>query len=420
MNDSINVDPTQLDSWELLLLRTAHELSISKAQYDQISERYSTLQGILSVADSPLLRDAHILVQGSIRLKTTITPVADAPAEMSTIDADAVVWLPHAGNADASAVLRAIQDRFRQGVRVDAPIEPLRRGIRIVYADENPGFHIDVTPARNVPGSDLVNGDGNLLVPDRHSGWKASSPIPYATWLEDAATMKVELLKMAALAERHVVFAEVSQDPIPDYEDYIDGNPLRAAIKLLKRHRDKWAIRTGEIDHRPISAVITTLAARAYSEIAAESLQRPYRPVDAIIQIVARMPRFVERRETEFRIDNPRDSGENFAEKWNRPDGEGAAYCNAFRQWHSAALEDIQLGLRDHGGITEFAEAMTKRFGVAKAFVETVVRDIPGNWTLPGVASGTTANCVRLGALVGGSVASGRTQAEIRPVDRLG
>lgn len=420
MNQLSYPHTAQLDSWELVLLRIAQQISLSEPQYQLISDRYETLQHILSAADHPLLKDAHIFVQGSIRLKTTLRPAPEATNEMATVDADAVVWLPNASSANPADVLAAIEERFSQGVRVERPIEQLRRGIRIVYADENPGFHIDVTPARSALGNGNGNGMGKLQVPDRQWGWKASSPIPYAQWLEDMAVQEIKLVGLTTLTERNVTFAEASQEPMPEYDDYIDGNPLRAAIKLLKRNRDEWAIRESRISVRPISAIITTLAAEAYKEIATESHQRPYRPIEAIMEIVVRMPKFITQSDGDYFVFNPTDRGENFAEKWNRPNGEGSAYRQAFQEWHAAVMKDVRIGLREYGSTLEFSEAINERFGVAKIFVETAISELPGNWNLPGRAAGITGNMVRLGALVGGSVASRRSQAEIRPVDRLG
>jgi hypothetical protein len=413
-------DLTQLEGWELTLLRAAHQMSLSEAQYALICERYEQLQGILAAATNPLLREAHIFVQGSMRLKTTIKPAPGAEGAMATIDADAVVWLPHAQGASAQDVLKAIEDRFRAGTRVTAPIEQLRRGIRIIYSDENPGFHIDITPARCVPGNGAGRGEGGLQVPDRELGWKASSPLPYANWLSAAADQDIRLANLTELAKRQVVFAEASQDPLPDYEDYTDANPLRATIKLIKRHRDEWAIRHDKEATRPISAVLTTLAAAAYAEVAAESRLRPYRPIEAIMAIVDRMPNFISHGTAGYEVCNPTDPGENFAEKWNRPGREGEGYRAAFSHWHAEARDDVRLGLRDLGSTTAFTEAMSERFGVSRVLVETVARELPGNWTLPGRAAGVTANTTRLGALVGGSAASGASQSQVRPVDRLG
>lgn len=418
--NQLSTDSTQLESWEMVLLRAAHEMSLSKSQYQLICDRYAVLQDILAAATERSLHDAHVFVQGSIRLKTTLKPAPEATNDMATIDADAVVWLPNADRSDSDEILEAIETRFRDGVRVETPIKRLRRGIRVVYADENPGFHIDVTPARCAPGNGSEKGQGKLQVPDRDLGWKASSPIPYSQWLEETAMQEVQLSGSEELLKRHVFLAEASQDPLPEYEEYIDGNPLRAAIKLLKRHRDKWAIRTGQESVRPISAVITTLAAEAYAEIALESQHYSYRPIEAIMEIVARIPKFIQRQGNDLFVRNPEDSGENFAEKWNRPGEEGEAYRQAFKGWHSAALQDIRIGLQDFGSTKAFAEAMSRSFGVRRLVVEEAVRELPGHWSLPGRAPGLTGNASRLSALVGGSAAGDKSQASIEPVDRLG
>lgn len=261
---SMSNEQTKRDSWQHFLLRAAREISLSEPQYSKINERYSQLQKILSASDNPLLAEAHIFVQGSIRLQTTIKPVSGAFADMNTIDADAIIWLPHAQGVDANEVLEAIEARFKEGSRVQEDIQPLRRGIRIVYADESPGFHIDVTPARAINGNVEENGEGKLEVPDRVTGWKASSPIPYSNWLQAASTQQIVAMDSLALNKSERIFEAATQDPLPTYQDYLDQDPLRATIKLLKRHRDEWAIRTKNEDFRPISAVITTLATHAY------------------------------------------------------------------------------------------------------------------------------------------------------------
>lgn len=108
--------------------------------------------------------------------------------------------------AGAQEVLDAIEERFRAGSRVQEEIKPLRRGIRIIYADENPGFHIDVTPARAINGNSQGNGEGKLEVPDRETGWKASSPIPYSNWLQVASTQTISFEKHLAVAKSQRAF----------------------------------------------------------------------------------------------------------------------------------------------------------------------------------------------------------------------
>lgn len=47
-----------------------------------------------------------------------------------------------------------------------------------------------------------------------------------------------------ALNKSRAVADSATIAPLPEYEEYQTEDPLRASIKLLKRHRDEWAIRT--------------------------------------------------------------------------------------------------------------------------------------------------------------------------------
>lgn len=413
---------TRQRSWELLLLRAANRISLTPSQYQTIDDRYSQLQKILSVSTNPLLAGAHIFVQGSMRLRTTINPVTGAPKDLGTIDADAIIWLPNAANADAMTVMNAIEERFKEGSRVQSAIKSLRRGIRIEYADENPGFHIDITPARNVRGNFERDGKGKLEVPDREiQDWKPSSPISYADWLNEASEQHITLeQELVAAMESHgrTLDSATTQEPLPTYQEYDKLDPLRATVKLLKRHRDEWAIETGATNHRPISAVITTLATHAYLRVVQESKASPLTPVEAIIKIVQKMRQFIGFNEGEYQVLNPEDRGENFAEKWNKP-GEGEKYRAAFNNWHASAEVAIQLGLKSHESEDAFARAMNSTFGIGNALISEVNREIPGSWTMPGRTPGTTRNKAAAAVFYSGASQS-KSQSDVEPVERLG
>ncbi|MCD1649704.1 nucleotidyltransferase [Marinobacter adhaerens] len=416
----IEKQQTKRSSWEYFLLRAAREISLSESQYETIEDRYSQLQKILSASDDPLLAEAHIFVQGSMKLRTTIKPVYGAPEDLDTIDADAIVWLPYANGASSEDVLEAIETRFRNGSRVQEDIQQLRRGIRIVYSDENPGFHIDVTPARAINGNREEKGEGKLEVPDREVGWKASSPIPYSNWLDMASREQITLEESyLAVAKSQQTFDAATQDPLPDYQSYAYQDALRAAIKLLKRHRDEWAIRTGKERARPISAVLTTLATHSYLEVVKNSQSQPIRPLDAIIDIVRGMPNHIAHENGQYSVLNPLDHGENFAEKWNRL-SEGNLYREAFYDWHASAAASISLGLENFDSTADFSNAVNESFGIGPTFISKINNEIPANWTLVGRSEGITRNITSMGALFGGTTSSDNSQADLKPVERLG
>ncbi|ENX09531.1 nucleotidyltransferase domain-containing protein [Acinetobacter variabilis] len=411
--------PTQIDSWEVVLMNIVQKISLTPAQYDLITDRYNNLQAILNGAEDEILKDAHIFVQGSIGLKTTIKPAPQAEGDMANIDADAIILLPNAQNVDSKEVLDALTRRFEEGTRTSTPIKPLRRGIRIVYADENPGFHIDVTPSRNARGNGQSAGYGNLEVPDRETGWKCSTPRDYSLWLENLAKLEIQIIRK--MAGNKVLMDSATQDPLPLYEDYAEHNPLRATIKLLKRHRDQWALNSESPEYRPISAVITTLAAKAYEKVYKESQAQALRPIEAIVKIIAYMPQFITQVDEGFAVLNPQDSGENFAEKWNRPNGEGESYREAFFAWHSQALESVLIGLNDLGNSASFENKLMESFGVPRAFIKEQIINVPDkSWTLPGRSSQITLNALALNALTGSSSSAASIHTSNEPVGRLG
>jgi hypothetical protein len=59
-----------------------------------------------------------------------------------------------------------------------------------------------------------------------------------------------------------MVLAEALKANIEDVPEWRVKTPLQRAVQLLKRHRDVYF--AGDYENRPISIIITTLAAHAY------------------------------------------------------------------------------------------------------------------------------------------------------------
>lgn len=83
----------------------------------------------------------------------------------------------------------------------------------------------------------------------------------------------------------------------------------------------------------------------------------PPSPRFRLSAIVNRMPDHIHRYGNEYYVCNPEDNGENFAEKWNRPD-EGYKYVDAFNKWHASARSALTLGLDSHASTETFAKAV--------------------------------------------------------------
>lgn len=352
--------PQRRREWGYELYRAAMKVSLTAAQYERIETHYQALQKIIDASDDPLLRDAHIFVQGSIRARTTILPHPDATGDHAEADADAVIWLPNASNT-AMDTYDAVDRRVREGTRTQLPPSRKNRCVRLHYQEENPRFHMDVTPARNALGNVGTRGEGHLLVPDTASkGWKPSAPVAYADWFAEVCDLPVSL----AQGEQRLLeeeLAKSTQDALPKYEKHVDFNPLRAIVKLMKAHRDTMFLPAAVADLRPISIIITTLAARAYQQIARESVMSPRRPTDLLTEIVERMPQFMEGYPGARVVSNPVIAEENFAQKW-RGD-EGAIKEAAFFEWHAEARVAGRLGLWRFPSEDQRVEALRRAFG---------------------------------------------------------
>ncbi len=109
--------------------------------------------------------------------------------------------------------------------------------------------------------------------------------------------------------------------------DWQVKTPLQRAIQILKRHRDIYF--QSNLDERPVSIIITTLAALAYNNQA--------NVYEAIVDILSDMARYIDSRNGRWRIVNPVDPNENFADKWN----EYPKRREAFERWQKKAREDF-------------------------------------------------------------------------------
>ena len=133
---------------------------------------------------------------------------------------------------------------------------------------------------------------------------------------------------MAGIFEkRRRQIAEGVRASVEEIPDYRVRTPLQAAVMILKRHRDHTF--DGRPDVRPISIILTTLAAHAYN--GKETIGQ------AVIAILARMDQYIIRDGRKYVIPNPTDPLENFADKWlKHPER-----AKAFLEWLASARAEF-------------------------------------------------------------------------------
>jgi hypothetical protein len=183
------------------------------------------------------------------------------------------------------------------------------------YADDAQ-FRMDIVPSLpNALGQRLLleahgfdarwTSTAIVITDNRHSHydvlseeWPRSNPKGYAEWFKS---------RMAGIFEkRRRQIAEGARASVEDIPDYRVRTPLQAAAMILKRHRDYTF--DGRPDVRPISVILTTLAAHAYN--GEETIGQ------ALMSILARMDHYILHDGHKYLIPNPTDPLENFADKW--------------------------------------------------------------------------------------------------------
>lgn len=327
-------------------------LDLTDTQHKHIKSAYHAVGKYLSEGENPILNGAMIYSQGSVRLNTTVKPKGS-----EQYDVDLLCYLPNASRSTGWAqVLNAIHERLNNHKTYREMLNPLPRGYRIRYAGD---YHLDITPG--IDWSIAPTEENHpLLVPDtRLRGWKESNPAGYATWFDNITEKLPRFLTHMVACESFSDSASVR--PLPDHTH---KKLLNRIVQIFKRHRDVWAAGYGKdcVEAKPISVIITTLSAHAYSRICDQ--KKIYETdFDVILDVLYLMPKFIETSAGYYQVSNPSMPAENFAEKWNNPEGgKGENLKNRFVMWHEAAVESInEIAASD--GEDELLDNLSKYFG---------------------------------------------------------
>ena len=367
----------------------ARLLDIPEDLADEAIARYEAVAAWLGEEDSPLRFYApELYPQGSFRLGTPIRPLL----ANDEFDIDLVCRLQIGKESTTQEDLKKlVGDRLKASEDLKEIVKERRRCWQLVYSKR---FHLDVLPAipdAERPGTSILLTDKNLV------RWQHSNPIGYANWFYDR--MRQQLTQLRAVMAKD---AEVSIEDIPEWRV---RTPLQRAVQLLKRHRDlRFA---ADPDNRPVSIIITTLAAHAY-----RSHPQTY---EALRQIVRDMPLFIENRNGKWWVANPVHPGENFADKWNEDPKKKAAFI----AWLKIVETDLEtMAARGGAAATDVA---TRKFGLGSGNL-TALRPLSN---VPGLADSShqapvgwpevTRGYCRISAAVYPSLKKGRKLWELRP-----
>ena len=364
---------------EELLEDLAASLQVPPSRYEAAERSYKAVGDWLCREMSSVCNmDPKVYIQGSFRLGTAIRPISDN----EDYDVDLVCELSLPKTQFTQAQLKTLVGgelrAYAEAHQMDEPEEG-RRCWTQHYADEAQ-FHMDVLPA--LPDAAykrmLLEGRGlstewtetAIAITDKDhpnfkrvsEDWPHSNPKGYANWFYSKMREVFESRRHALALE-----ARASVEDIPDYKVH---TPLQSAIRILKRHRDKMFAERP--DDKPISIILTTLAAHAYEQEPTIS--------GALSSILGKFCTYIRYRNDIAWIPNPTDPAENFADRWEKyPERE-----QAFYEWLDQAREDFSA-IAQTSNRREAIEVLQPRFG--RRLMEAVATNRRGS-SLVRLASG--------------------------------
>lgn len=292
-----------------ILRDLSDELDVPPSKYEEAKEHYDAVGDWLGEDDSELAPyEPVIYPQGSFALGTAVRPLGD-----DDYDVDAVCLLQLSADEVTQQRLKAMvgnrlkHPRSRYRDMLD-PRDGGRRCWTIRYADSSK-FHLDVLPAIPDDYTWLValgvpeeQAQEAICITDRETwdadiDWLRSNPKGYVQWFKSRMRVRLE--------EERRAMAMAKKADVQAIDDYQVRTPLQRVVQLLKRHRD---LRYNGDDDKPISIIITTLAASAYNNEADL--------LDAILNVVPGMRNAIENRDGVLWVRNPVNPQENFADRW--------------------------------------------------------------------------------------------------------
>lgn len=299
-------------------------IEIPDSAYASAERRYNDLAAWLGRSESQSGRfSPHVYPQGSFRLGTVVKPLLDTDdydLDLGCRLRSGISKQTHT-QRQLKHMLGADLEAYRVARQIKEQLDEKRRCWRLKYADDL-RFHMDIVPsipesleAKQMMREAVAKAGTPLPVATavaNHSGsitdnqlanygvispyWRVSNSEGFALWFESRMRLASGLLE-----ERAAVAKAAKIDDLPAYRW---KTPLQRCIQLLKRHRDVMFAENPS--SKPISAIITTLAARAYN--GESDTQTTVRRVLSTIGSLVRS--------TAPRVPNPVNPAEDFADKW--------------------------------------------------------------------------------------------------------
>ncbi|HID72578.1 TPA: nucleotidyltransferase, partial [Candidatus Micrarchaeota archaeon] len=265
-----------MDTFEQALKHVNNYITINKQQITKAEEAYEEVGQYLVQELKWNERDIYIVPQGSAATQTLIRSPRNKNFD---IDAVCRVNIQRIDLANPVDFFNIIGNCLKKRYGEDVAAKNRCWNINLV----GEGFYLEFTPS--VPLGEMTDeqkvnmesmkyqatfepnysATALSVVDNKEQSWKPSNPEGFTQWVKETAALSI-LTKPGK--EVAVLSAEARVDPVPDQE-IPDGDILKLAIRLFKRHRDMCVYRNiFKSKYQPISVILVTLITGIYEGLA--------------------------------------------------------------------------------------------------------------------------------------------------------
>lgn len=329
-----------------VLGKIADDLNLSDSELDNIITSYEAIGTLLNNdSNIALYGDVRVFPQGSVALGTTVKPLSN-----SEYDVDMVALVLNA-NIDLKKLKNIIGDALKKSDRYKSKIQKLPNGGKRCWTLKYKDYHMDILPCKPDVRPAKYKDIDSVVATHTDDGFSfrevSTNPKGYLSWFLDRSNSYLEESKRLFSLEK--------------IKEYPRKTTLQKIVQLVKRHRDVFFASQGSAieQFKPISIIITTLAANAY--------RGETDLLEGLSNVVNAMGLYIVKDNyNRFRIINPVNTKENFADKWNNDH----LKPHYFYQWYNQLVKDINE-LKNLTSI-EFGNRLKNLFG--KENVENVYK----------------------------------------------
>lgn len=301
------------------------DIEVSESEFESAVSRYESVAEYIS--DNYKEDEPELYLQGSFKLGTPIKPLTEEGA----YDIDIVCCLNAYDKQDISQ--NWLKKHLGEAVKGYTTLYGMKniphdgkRCWTLQYVDLY-NFHLDILPAikNGVEGTEIAITDKqNPYYYKISDNWEVSNPKEYSKWF-------FVISKHSTYKKEYAARTKQSVEKVPDYRI---KTPLQRAIQLFKRHAE--VMFENDIEHKPSSIIITTLAAKAFDELGNQVTD-----FELLLEVLSKnLLKFIDVVDGEKCVLNPVNRKENLSRKWIRDE----SYYECFLDWQRRLEQDFSIG----------------------------------------------------------------------------